>query len=112
LSLEDVRQSELAQEQQQHLKVNQMRFISQNQRIDVLNKMKEKGNRCSPMCRDEILKLYLEGWSIKDLVNRFGMLPARIKAIIWMRHKLYFEIMPLMNYQWLRQSLVAEQQYN
>lgn len=39
---------------------------------------------------------------------RFGMLPDRIKAIIWMREKFYLEVMPNVDLETIKQAAELE----
>lgn len=33
--------------------------------------------RLSPQAREEIFRLYIQGWSVRDLSSRYGILPER-----------------------------------
>ncbi|EAR94450.1 hypothetical protein TTHERM_00046550 (macronuclear) [Tetrahymena thermophila SB210] len=50
--------------------------------------------RLSCKARDDIYELYQKGWSIKDICTRYGIVPERAKAVIWMCEKYYFQILP------------------
>jgi hypothetical protein len=68
--------------------------------------------RVSPHAREEIFKLYREGWTIRDLSLRFGLLPERLKFIIWCRQYFYDEIMPNVDATTVRLALEREMMYN
>ena len=50
--------------------------------------------RLSPHAREEMYRLYESGWSVKDLAYRYGILPSRVKAIVWCRRHFYEEVKP------------------
>jgi hypothetical protein len=50
--------------------------------------------RVSPWCKEEIYRSYLEGWTVKDLSYKYGLLPERVKVIVWMRDLFWREIYP------------------
>ena len=50
--------------------------------------------RLSPHAKEEIYRLYESGWSVTDLAYRYGILPARVKAIVWCRRHFYEEVKP------------------
>ena len=39
--------------------------------------------RISPLAKEEIYRTYLKGTTIKDLSLKFGILPQRVKAVIF-----------------------------
>ena len=39
-------------------------------------------------------ELYLQGWNIRDISRRFGVLPQRTKFHIWARARLFNEVLP------------------
>lgn len=62
---------------------------------DALEKeRKQIVGRVSPWCKEEIYRNYLEGWSVKDLSYKYGLLPERVKAIVWMRDLFWREVYP------------------
>lgn len=67
--------------------------------------------RVSPWAKEEIFRLYLEGWSIRDLSIRFGILPERAKAIIWCRKQFYDEIFPRLDIKTVRLGIEREMMY-
>ena len=50
--------------------------------------------RLSPHAKEEMYRLYESGWNVKDLAYRYGILPARVKAIVWCRRHFYEEVKP------------------
>lgn len=58
--------------------------------------------KLSPEAKDEIYKLHLQGWSVRDLSVRFGIMPRRVKAIIWMTQTFYDEYLPRMSIEDVR----------
>lgn len=43
----------------------------------------------SPGAIDTIYELYLQGWTVRDISKRFGIMPARTKFCVWVRAQLY-----------------------
>jgi len=68
--------------------------------------------RVSPYAKEEIFRLYKEGWSIRDLSLRFGLLPERLKFIIWAKQYFYDEIMPNVSATTVRLALEREMLYS
>jgi len=68
--------------------------------------------RVSPWAREEIYKLHLEGWSIRDLSIRYGLLPERLKFIIWCRQYFYDEILPNVDLDVIELALEREMMYS
>jgi len=54
----------------------------------------------SPWCREEVYRNYLEGWTIKDLSYKYGILPERVKSIIWMRDYFWKYVYPKNRRKW------------
>jgi hypothetical protein len=38
---------------------------------------------------NKIYDLYLQGWSVREISRRFGILPMRTKFYVWCRARLY-----------------------
>jgi transposase-like protein len=47
-----------------------------------MNEIQYNG-RISPVAKEEIYRLYLKGTTIKELSLKFGILPQRVKAVIF-----------------------------
>ncbi len=43
----------------------------------------------SSQVMNKIYDLYMQGWSIREISRRFGILPARAKFYVWTRARLY-----------------------
>ena len=54
----------------------------------------ERSGRLSPHAREQIYRLYESGWTVTDLSYRYGILPARVKAVVWCRRHFYEEVQP------------------
>lgn len=65
----------------------------------------------SPRAVDTIYELYLQGWTVRDISKRFGILPARTKFCIWVRAQLYHEVIPKMGVQFYLRGLRYEQKF-
>ena len=62
----------------------------------------------SPQAIDTIYELYLQGWSVRDISKRFGILPGRAKFYVWVRAQLYHEIIPKMGVKYYLRALRFE----
>jgi len=51
--------------------------------IDMVNKNLQYNGRLSPLAKEQIYRSYLKGMTVKDLSLRFGILPQRVKAIVF-----------------------------
>lgn len=57
---------------------------------------------------NKIYDLYLQGWSVREISRRFGILPARAKFHIWARARLYNELVPKYGLKFLLQAWYSE----
>lgn len=64
--------------------------------------------RMSPWAKEELFRLFLQGWTVRDLSLRYGILPERVKAIVWMRKQFYNEIFHHLDIKTIRLGLEAE----
>ena len=67
--------------------------------------------RVSPWAREEIFKLHKEGWTERDLSVRFGLLPERVRAIIWNKQYFYDEVLPNSSLTCIKMGLEREMLY-
>lgn len=67
-----------------------------------------KGGRLSPKARMEIYKLHKEGWSVRELSQRFGIFPVRVKAVLWLENYFMEEILPHIDLETVRLALERE----
>lgn len=51
-------------------------------------------NMLSSQSMNKIYDLYMQGWSIREISRRFGILPARTKFYVWTRARFYNEVLP------------------
>lgn len=68
--------------------------------------------RVSPWCKEQIYRDYHLGSSIRDLSLKNGLLPERIRAIIWQREYFWKEVYPKIGETGLRMGLELEYQYS
>lgn len=59
---------------------------------------------------DTIYQLYIQGWTVRDISKRFGILPARTKFMIWARARLYNEAVPRFGYRYLLYNYEMEEE--
>ncbi len=64
--------------------------------------------RLSPHAMDTIYECYLQGWSVRDISKRFGILPKRTKFCIWARAQLYDEFLPKYGWKYYYQTIQKE----
>lgn len=48
----------------------------------------------SPEACQKIYDLYIQGWSVRDVCRRFGIIPARAKFVIWSKAQFLHEVLP------------------
>eukprot|EP01017_Pseudomicrothorax_dubius_P046764 TRINITY_DN8288_c0_g1_i3.p1 TRINITY_DN8288_c0_g1~~TRINITY_DN8288_c0_g1_i3.p1 ORF type:complete len:433 (+),score=96.28 TRINITY_DN8288_c0_g1_i3:55-1353(+) len=64
--------------------------------------------RLSPNARAQIYQMYLEGWTVRDLSIRFGILPERVKAVVWLNQHWTEEILPNADLKSIRMGIRME----
>jgi hypothetical protein len=64
--------------------------------------------KLSPQAMDTIYECYLQGWTVRDISKRFGILPRRTKFCIWARAQLYDEILPKYGWEYYYEALQNE----
>lgn len=70
---------------------------------------KSAGGRVSPVVKEELFMLWSQGWNVEELSLRYGILPNRVKAIIWCKRYFYEEVQPnIDNTTW---RLAIEREY-
>lgn len=75
---------------------------------DILEAGDEFLGRMSPFAKEMVYRSYMKGATVKDLSLRFGILPQRVKAIVWQKHLYWEEVYPKLGEQHLRASLELE----
>lgn len=75
-----------------------------------MNEIQYNG-RVSPVAKEELYRLYLKGSNIKDLSLKYGILPQRVKAIIYQRHLYWTEVYPKLGETHLRMAMEREMLY-
>ena len=59
---------------------------------------------------NSIYNLYMQGWTVREISKRFGILPIRTKFIIWARARLYSEALPKFGAQYLLYTYHLEEE--
>lgn len=59
---------------------------------------------------NKIYDLYLQGWSVRDISRRFGILPARAKFHIWTRARAHDEFIPKLGAKFVFYMYAREKQ--
>jgi len=44
--------------------------------------------------REDVFKMFVNGASVREISRKYGIIPERVKAIVWLRRTYYDEIMP------------------
>ena len=66
----------------------------------------------SPEAIDNIYELYLQGWNVRDISKRYGIMPARTKFCVWVRAQLYHEVIPKLGVKYYLRALRFQERYN
>lgn len=67
--------------------------------------------RVSPFAKELLYRSYLKGSTVKDLSLKFGLLPQRVKAIVYQKHLYWEEVYPKLGETHMRISLETEALY-
>ena len=59
---------------------------------------------------NSIYHLYLQGWTVRDISKRYGIMPARTKFIIWARARLFNEALPKYGLSFLKYVYELEEE--
>ena len=78
-----------AQKEKQNLR-NQFKLEDN----ELVTNSKVKCGRLSPHAKESLYQLYTSGWTIDELSLKFGILPGRVKAVIFLRRYFYDEVVP------------------
>lgn len=70
-----------------------------------------KLGRLSPHAKEDIYDLYNNGWTVKEISLKYGILPARVKAVVWCKRYFYDEIAPNFGRTFWRLGLEREFSY-
>ena len=65
----------------------------------------------SPQSKEALYRSYLTGTKIKDLSLKYGILPQRVKAIIYQKHLYWEEVYPRMGETHMRLAMETEMLY-
>lgn len=79
-----------------------------DRRNDLTNRRRHTAGRLSPQAMDTIYECYLQGWTVRDISKRFGILPERTKFCIWARAQLYDEFLPKYGWKYYYDALETE----
>jgi hypothetical protein len=67
--------------------------------------------RLSPQAREHIYQLYRQGATVRDLSIKFGILPERVKAVVWMKQIFYEQVVPRIDLTTMKMGLEREALY-
>ena len=67
--------------------------------------------RMSPHAKEELYLLYQKGMTVKDLSLKYGILPQRVKAIVFQKHLYWNEVYPKLGETHQRLALEREALY-
>ena len=96
LRVAEVVKKPLSSEYYERAEIEQCNFEEQilNDEIEIQDKTDVIYGRMSPHAKESMYQLYNDGWTINDLAFKFGILPNRVKAIVWSRRYFYDEVAP------------------
>ena len=75
-----------------------------------INEIQYNG-RMSPAAKEELFRTYMNGMTVKDLSLKYGILPQRVKAIVYQKHLYWNEIYPKLGETHMRMALEREGYY-
>ena len=78
--------------------------------INVATGEEEQTGVMSSEAWNTIYNLYLQGWTVREISKRFGILPIRTKFMIWARARLYNEAIPKFGAKFLIYNQRIEQE--
>lgn len=65
----------------------------------------------SPFAKEQVYRLYLKGTTIKDLSLKFGIIPQRVKAIVYQKHLYWEEVYPRLGELHMKMAIETEALY-
>ncbi|KAM3137197.1 hypothetical protein pb186bvf_010743 [Paramecium bursaria] len=71
----------------------------------------EHAQRLSFRAKFELFDLFNNGWTIRDLSLRYGILPDRVKAIVYQKRYFFDELLPHLDYEMVRDLMNYEYTY-
>lgn len=99
----------------------QRRYEQMDQAIEYKKSLKMKrrlaaegiqyNGRMSPAAKEELYRYYLNGMTVKDLSLRYGILPQRVKAIVYQRDLYWNEVYPKLGETHFRMAIEREATY-
>ena len=67
--------------------------------------------RLSPVAKERLYRTYQQGATVKDLSLKYGILPERVKAIVFQKHLYWEEIYPRLGETHMRAAFERELMY-
>ena len=64
--------------------------------------------RLSTEAMNTIYECYIQGWTIRDISKRYGILPKRAKFVIWARAQLYDQYLTKYGIKYIYESYERE----
>lgn len=87
-------------------------FGDQDESEQEINQSNPFVGRLSPSAKETIFHLIRTGVSLKEVSERFGILPERVKVIVWQKQMFYDEVLPRVSLSTVRLAIEAEEMYN
>lgn len=81
------------------------------QQDDSVEGMESHNSRLSFNAKFELFDLFNKGWSVRDLSLRYGIMPDRVKAIIYQKKYFFDEVYPSISLNLLRDLVNLEFYY-
>ena len=95
-----VTQDEVKRKQMENIMLSDWRHQNSNFR-----------GRMSPMAKELLYKEYLKGSTVKNLSLQYGILPQRVRAIVYQKHLFWEEVYPRMGESHMRIAIEKEAMY-
>ena len=70
-----------------------------------------QSGRLSPQAKEEIYRSYLTGTTIKDMSLKYGIMPQRVKAVVYQKHLYWEEVYPRLGETHMRLAMEMEMLY-
>ena len=87
------------------------RINEQNMQKDWENQNSNFRGRMSPMAKEQLYREYLKGATVKNLSLQYGILPQRVRAIVFQKHLFWEEVYPRMGESHMRLAIEKEAYY-
>ncbi len=85
--------------------------IFEEQERDEWSNAETHEGRLSPWAKERMWRDFHKGVSVRDLSLKYGILPERVKAIVWQREYFWKDVYPKIGETGMRLGLQLEMEY-